>query len=76
MLDSLFQRSANAIEQSRSLREERQMLMEQHEIAVDRLRQTIAECAMTRSEVEADRQDRSSSADACLRARVGSKGYP
>jgi hypothetical protein len=47
MDDSLFRRSANTIKQSRSLREERQMLMEQHKIAVDQLRQTVAECAMT-----------------------------
>ena len=58
MIDLLLARARLAIEESRAARLRRRLLMAQHHGARNKLRCTILESAMVRSEVKAYREDR------------------
>lgn len=58
MIDPLFERSQLAIENSRSLVRERKMLRKQFETLRDRLRLTVIESAVDRSERKAALDDK------------------
>ena len=58
MHDPLFTRSLLAIEESRALREERRLLMNQQEIAIYDLRWAVYESSSVRIESKARRDDK------------------
>jgi len=57
MRDALISRATRAIDDSRTLREQRRLLMERHDQILAALRLAIMESAMVRTEIRAHRDN-------------------